>query len=142
MNVVEAVDYVSSRFRYLYDKKMIIGDSWFVMDERNRIMRGDCDDFAITCLWLICDRNIFKFIWNVLILHRYRTYLAITTTNERHLVGYAKGLWFDNWSKEAMSKDAFLQRTNHKIKYPIFSPAIMFYLLIGLFYRKRYLKHQ
>jgi hypothetical protein len=142
MNVKEAVDYVSSRFRYLADKKLIYGDSWFVMDERDGVMRGDCDDFAITCLWLICDRNIFKFILNVLILHRYRMYFSISPNKENHIVGYAKGLWFDNWSLSALPKEEFLKKTKHKIKLPYFSPIIVVFLLIGLFYRKRYLKHQ
>jgi len=140
MNVVEAVNYVSTRFKYLADKKLIYGDAWFVMDERDGVMRGDCDDFAITCLWLICDRNTFKFIWNVLILHRYRIYFCLTPNGGRHAIGYASGLWFDNWSLSALPKKDFIEKTKHRIKFPFINVLIIIWMFIGLFYRKQYLK--
>lgn len=132
MDVKQAVKKVASKFKYLLDKKLTLGDGWFVMREKDGALRGDCDDFALTSIWEICDRNVFKFILNVVILHRYRMYYSIAASGEPHIVGYANGLWFDNWSKQALPKDQFLALTQHKIKLPYPSPIVMWFMLLGL----------
>lgn len=138
MDIKSAVDYVSKKFVYLADKKMIYSDAWFVMPERSdNTLRGDCDDFALTCIWLACDKNIFKFIWYVLIVHKYRLYFSVSPNNERHLVGYAQGLWFDNWSLEALPKEKFLAKTKHKVYFFFPNITILIFMFFGLFYRKR-----
>lgn len=137
MDIRTAVDYVGKRFKYLTDKKIIIGDVWYVMPEHNQVMRGDCDDFAITSIWLACDRNIWKFILNVFILHRYRLYHATSRNGEPHIIGYAQGLWFDNWTREAVPENEFFATTGHKkwLFYP--SPYTIYFMLLGLFVRDR-----
>lgn len=134
MSIKEIVKSVSSKFVYTSDKKFLI-DQWFVMREKEGKLHGDCDDFSVTCLWELCDRNIIKFIVNVLILHRYRLHHVKTSTNGGHVVGYANGLYFDNWTLEALPKEEFLRRTKHKFKFFYPSPMIAIYLLCGLFFR-------
>lgn len=135
MNIVDAVKYVREKFIYRTDPKIL--DYWTVMPERNGRMLGDCDDFAITAIWLTCDRNLFKFIVNVMLLHKYRFYFAKTRTGERHLVGYASGLYFDNWTKSALSKEEFLAKTGHKIYFFFPSPIMLLPLLSGFILRFR-----
>lgn len=138
MKIVDAVKWVGERFVYMYDKKMPISDAWFVMPERqDGKLRGDCDDFALTCIWLACDRNVWKFIWFVVILHKYRVYFSKAPNGENHLVGYADGLWFDNWTREALPKDQFLDRTKHKILFFYPSVNILIFMFFGMFYRRR-----
>ena len=137
MNIRDAVKYVGSRFKYLLDKKLYIGDCWFVMPESNQVMRGDCDDFAITSIWIACDRSIWNFILNVFLLHRYRLYYAKTVAGESHIIGYAQGLWFDNWSREALPKKEFFEKTLHKKWFFYPSPYIMWFMLLGLFVRNK-----
>lgn len=133
MTPQDAVKYVSERFHYRRDPKLL--DYWFVMKEREGKMIGDCDDFAVTSIWKICNENLLTFIWNVFIIHRYRIYFGRTPTGEKHAIGYANGLWFDNWSREALSKDEFLKRTNHKIYFFFPSPLMIWALFLGLFVR-------
>lgn len=138
MNIKSAVDYVGGKFVYMYDKKLPFSDAWFVMPERpDGKLRGDCDDFSLTCIWIACDRNIFKFIWYVLILHKYRFYFSKAANGENHIVGYAQGLWFDNWTREALPKDKFIERTKHKILFFYPNISILIFMFFGIFFRKR-----
>jgi hypothetical protein len=133
MNVIEAAKFVGSRFKYTSDPKSIF-DPWFVMRERNGIMRGDCDDFTLTVIWYVCDQNIWKFIWNVMILHKYQMHRVRATGY--HLVGTAEGLWFDNFTREAMPRDEFFARTKHRHLYIYPSFVMIFPLIAGYFFNQ------
>lgn len=133
MDIKEAVKEVALRFEYKEDNKFI--DTWSVMREKRGKLKGDCDDFALTCVWYACDRNIFKFIWHVLILHRYRFYKCKTYKGVNHLIGYAQGKWFDNWTLEALDKDQFLVRTQHQVRYFYVLPIMWLQLVLGIFAR-------
>jgi hypothetical protein len=135
MKTEDAVKYVSERFEYKTDPKFL--DYWTVMKEKNEKMYGDCDDFSLTSIWKICDENLLIFILNVFILHKYRIYFSKTRTGEKHIVGYANGLYFDNWTRQALSKDELLSRTGHKIYFFFPSPFMVFPLILGLFMRYR-----
>lgn len=132
MNIKEAVNLVASKFIYKADKLKIY-DSWRVMKLQDKHYYGDCDDFSITCFWYYSDKNLKKFIWNILITHKYKLYRVKTVSGGYHVVGSVDDLWFDNWSKEALSKADFFERTKHKITMRYISPIIGTFLLIGLF---------
>ena len=138
MDIKQAVNYVASKFVYKKDPKIF--DYWSVMQEQNDQMKGDCDDFALTCLWKVCDRNLIKFFINVFVLHKYRIYFCKTQTGELHAVGYAQGLYFDNWTRQALPKQEFLEKTNHKIYFFFVSPMMVFPMILGLlltYFRKK-----
>lgn len=130
MKAQEALSEVNKFFLYNKDKKLFIGDSWRILN--NKKYHGDCDDFALTVLWLMCDKKISKFIWNVLVLHKFRLYYSRTFTKEPHIIGYADGLWFDNWTQEALDEEKFFYRTGHRkyFFYPGF--AIIWFMLLGV----------
>lgn len=132
MKISEAVAKVGRRFKYLTDKRLALGDGWFVMREVDGYLRGDCDDFALTSIWECCDRSILKFIWFVIISHQYRFYYCTSGQGNPHIVGYAQGLWFDNWTKQALTKDEFVERTKHQIKHMYFSPTVLWFMILGL----------
>lgn len=135
MKTIDAVKYVADRFIFRSDPKFL--DYWSVMKEVDGKMHGDCDDFALTSIWKICDESLFKFILNVIILHRYRFYFAYTPHGERHVVGYAEGMYFDNWSRYPWPKEDFVRITKHKIYFFFPGPTIIFPMLLGLFIRNR-----
>lgn len=138
MNIVDAVRWVGQRFVYMYDKKLPFSDAWFVMPDRHDgKLRGDCDDFSLTCMWLACEQSIWKFIWRVLIIHSYRFYFSKAPNGENHLVGFADGLWFDNWTREALPKEEFLSRTGHKILFFYPNISILIFMFFGSFFRRR-----
>jgi hypothetical protein len=130
MKVSTAVSLVSSGFVYRKDNKCWLGDTWNIL-QAPKVSYGDCDDFSLTCLWLICDRSPWKFLWYVLILHKYRLYFSVTEDRQRHVVGYANGYWFDNYTKEPCYKNEFLQRTKHKVWFFYPSPFVLYFMLLG-----------
>lgn len=134
MDIKTIVKDIGSKFKY-YPDVFKLFDWWYVMPERNGVMCGDCEDFSITAIWQLCNRNIATFIWRVIILHQYRIYFGITKNNEFHAMGYAQGLWFDNWTREAMPKDQFLNETGHRVYWFVPGPLILFNMFLGAFVR-------
>ncbi len=133
MTPAKAVALVASKFRYTNDKRFIF-DLWFVMRDADGVMKGDCDDFTITCLWEMCGRSLRTFIWKVLITHQYKVH-RVKSTNGYHVVGEVDGLWFDNWTLRAMPKAEFFAATGHRHQIQYVSPVMLPYLISGLFVR-------
>jgi len=131
MDIREAVRQVANKFHYKKDKTFI--DTWSVMREQDGKMYGDCDDFAMTCIWYACDKSLLKFIWHVLILHQYRFYNCKTFDGGTHAAGYAQGKWFDNWTLSAVNKSEFIHKTHHNIRYFYVLPVILIKIIFGLF---------
>ena len=136
MSVKAVVKEVASKFKYRADSIKVF-DWWYVMRERDGKLHGDCDDFSLTVLWMMCNRSVLQFLWKVIISHQYRLYFAKTRTGGIHCVGYAEGCWFDNWSLKAMPKEEFLKRTGHTIKYLAVGPHVLFNMLLGIFVRNK-----
>ena len=136
MKIEDAVSEVARKFSYTADQPILsLFDHWMVMKEDDGWLSGDCDDFAVTALWKRCDESLLKFILNVMILHKYRLYFAKTHSGERHIVGYADGLFFDNWTKQPLPKEEFLNITKHRIWFFFPSPFMTAQLLLGLIMR-------
>jgi hypothetical protein len=134
MNIKDAVKYVGSKFDYTSDKKGLI-DYWFVMKDKET-MKGDCDDFTITSFWYYNDRSLWKFIWNVMITHRCQIHRYKTINDGYHVGGCVDGLWFDNWTKEAVSEEEFYKRTGHKHLMRYYVPLFWLKLIVGYFVRR------
>ena len=128
------IEQVSAKFVYTPDPKPFPFDYWFVMKERNGELKGDCDDFSITILWLLCNSSLLSFIWNVLILHRFKLH-RVMALNGYHIVGEVDGLFFDNWTKRALPKEEFYTSTKHVHLQQYWSPVIVLLLISGLFKR-------
>ena len=139
MLLEDAVSYVSQKFHYKRDKKPFLDlfDHWFIMKERDGKFYGDCEDYSLTVLWFLCDKSLLKFIWYVLILHRYKLYRLFTISGEAHIVGKVGDLWFDNWTLKAMPKAEFFKYTGHNepTKDLVTVIGMLYPLLVGLFTR-------
>lgn len=135
MNTANAatVKNLFKKFVYREDRKHL-WDQWFVMKENGGRYYGDCDDFTITGLWLLCDRSFWKFVWRVLVTHRYKIH-RVRTASGTHVVAEVDGLWFDNWVGTMLPKDEFFKTTGHQYLKQYWSPYIASCLLVGLFYR-------
>lgn len=139
MKITEAVKYVADKFVYKSDLPAFLWlwDYWFVMPEQKGKLTGDCEDFTLTCFWYYSDQNLWKFLWHLLITHKYRVFRAITINNEAHLLGSVDNLWFDNWTLAAVSNTEFFDRTQHKLQWQLLSPFMLLPLIIGYFVRSR-----
>lgn len=130
MNLEESINTVNSKFTYTTDPRSFFTDYWFVMKDKEGKMHGDCDDYSITVLWLFCG-GILSFIWNVLILHRFRLHRVKAISNEYHVVAEVNGMWFDNWTMRACTKEEFFKATQHQYQMMYLSPIIIWFMVWG-----------
>lgn len=54
---------LATRFAWTQDGKL---DSWHILDAPEGPLRGDCDDFAATALWLVEGKSMRRFWWALL----------------------------------------------------------------------------
>jgi len=131
MTLDQAIDYVNRRFRYTADATSFFTDYWFVMRDHNGVMQGDCDDYAITVLWLVCGASIWQFVWRVLILHQYRLHRVRTGAGEYHVVTQVGDSWYDNWTRRAVSREQLFAETGHQYAMWYVSPVIAWFMIWG-----------
>lgn len=138
MDIKEAVDYVGKRFIYRSDVTGKFFDSWSVLVEKeDGKFYGDCEDFSLTSFWIHAEKNLFVFLFRLLITHQYGLHFSITRNGEKHAIGSYGGLFFDNWSKQALPKDEFLKLTGHKIKFRFFNVIMILPMIVGVFLRSK-----
>jgi len=132
VSIEKAVAAVASKFVYREDPKGRI-DPWFVMRDNGGKLYGDCDDFAITCLYK--HFGLWGFIWHVCITHKAQIHWLKTVNSGYHVCGVVDGQWFDNWTLEAMPRRQFYEATGHTFikRYYVWNFGIK--LVAGLFKR-------
>lgn len=132
MNIKEVVKSVADKFEYVADSKFPI-DQWFVMREKNGKLHGDCDDFAITCLYYYY--GFWGFIWNVCITHKGKLHRFKTSDGQFHVGASVDGLWFDNYTLQAVPKSQFFKLTGHTYLKRYWIWHFWLKLFVGLFAR-------
>lgn len=131
MTLDQAIAHVNQRFRYTADPRSFFTDYWFVMQDRDGVMQGDCDDYAITVLWLLCGGSFWQFVWNVLVLHQYRLHRVRTRNGEYHVVTQVGNTWYDNWTRRAVSREQLFAETGHQYAMWYVSPVIAWFMTWG-----------
>jgi hypothetical protein len=138
MCINKSISYVSNKFKYKSDPDGFL-DYWYVMKEKEGVLNGDCEDYSLTVFWELSNRNIFKFLFHLLVSHKYELYL-VDSSSGPHIVGCYKDIWFDNWTLKGLPKDEFFKITKHTN-----TKRIMFFnsiapLINGYIYRLTKLK--
>ena len=103
-NVVKDIMLVT--FSYKRDKV----ESWDILrDGTSR--KGDCEDFALTTLWLLADKSMVKFWWYLVSFQAVIWYVKAAGSGEGHAELWFRGEWIDNihptWSDKAQNKKVF-----------------------------------
>lgn len=131
--MIQVIQSLGNLFTYRADRKHL-WDQWFVMKENGGRYYGDCDDFTVTGLWLLCGGSFWQFVWRVLLTHEYKIH-RVQTAGGTHVVAQVGELWFDNWTGRMLPKEQFFKETGHRYLKQYWSPYITSCLLVGLFYR-------
>ena len=123
------IEDLNRRFRWVPDQL----DSYRVMRNPTGPLRGDCDDYAATALWLHAGRSMVRFWWLVFTFRAVFWLCRADLNGERHVVLWVKGLgWIDNiypkWSGA----------TKHTRKYPVPPPLVLAKVFLGQFSSSRY----
>ena len=134
MDLHSAVKIVADKFQYKADKNLIL-DGWSIMRDRSGVYQGDCEDFALTVFWHLSEQNLFKFLLNLIVLHKYKLIWCKSHDGELHFVGRYGDLYFDNWTKKALIEDKFFATTGHRKIMTMFMPVCILQLLKGLLKR-------
>jgi hypothetical protein len=134
MSLQTAIQTVNTQFVYKSDKTGLI-DSWKVMKSKEGQMRGDCEDYSLTVMWLYSGKSLKKFIWRLFISRRYKLHRVKTINDVYHAVGEIDGYFFDNWSMRALHKEEFYTTTKHKHLYSYFMPFTILNFLAGFISR-------
>jgi hypothetical protein len=124
---------VAAKFDYRQDPDFLF-DYWYVMKERNGKLKGDCEDFSLTVFWFLAGKNLFKFLWHLLIKHDYKLYI-VDSLNGRHVIGCYDDLYFDNWTLKALPKEQFFRVTKHKMVSRVTILNMWLTLIFGFIYR-------
>lgn len=79
-------------------------DLWRILDT-SKIVYGDCEDYALTALYLLCGGSLIKF-WKVLVTEKAKIHY-VTVRGAGHAVLEFKGLYIDNTHMKWLTKDGF-----------------------------------
>lgn len=128
MNLDQAKEIVNRKFRYQADGKF---DQWSVLDINRTTIQGDCEEYALTLIWLAEDQNIFKFLLS-LILMRYVIWYAKTPTGEGHAILYNRTnkMYIDNIKKDFHTKTQY-KRDEFKFILPLIFPVVFIRLAVA-----------
>lgn len=93
-----------------------VKDRWTIMEYRSGKLYGDCDDYALTALYIIADKNMETF-WKYLDAGTARIHFCYYH-NRPHAVLEYRASYIDNIQKTWFSLDAFPAYTRDlKTKY-------------------------
>lgn len=97
----DALAELNETWKYRYDSEQFNRpEYWTIMKEPP--YEGDCEDYALTLLWLLCDRSMFKF-WVALFTYEAQIRRVITKNGGGHAVLKIGDDYCDNWTREFVS---------------------------------------
>lgn len=110
---------LNSSWTYEYDKeKYGRRDHWKIMKEAPYV--GDCEDYALTLLYLISEKSLLKFWWNLLTF-KAGLRRVITENGVGHVVLRYGKMYADNWTL-AFVPWAEMEKLGHKKNFWFYLP--------------------
>ena len=116
MNIHKANEIVAKGFKYQAEST----DFWKVLNTTKTNFYGDCEDYGFTVLWLICDKNLKRFI-NVIISGKAKMWFCDTPFGKHNILQY-EDLLCDNAFKNWNTKK-FYESKGYKFRY--IQPALL-----------------
>lgn len=106
---------LNTRFIYTPDQ----GERWKILKNNAGPLRGDCEDYSLTLLWMLSGRSMVWFWLNILTF-RY-TFWYCTFNGEGHFVMYRIGHgWIDNIQRRYVKKLS----GHYRLWFPLLAPAV------------------
>lgn len=120
MKMADALAYLNNRFRYVADR----GERWRIMRGIG-VLRGDCEDYALTLIWLWQDHSMWRFWWALI------TFRAVlwhcTNHGSGHVVLWVRGHgWVDNVQKEFTPQ----KPVRCRLRFPWIAPLVALKFLL------------
>jgi len=110
---------LNSTWAYKYDiDQYAKREYWQIMKDHPYV--GDCEDYALTLLYLISGKSMWKF-WFYLITGKAQIRRVITKNGGGHAVLRFGNMWADNWTKKFVSWEE-MTKLGHKKYYWFYFP--------------------
>jgi predicted transglutaminase-like cysteine proteinase len=121
LNKEEHVAHLNETWKYVYDSERHGFDRWVILKEPP--YEGDCEDYAITLLWLMSGKSMINFWINVITM-QVQLRRVITKKGEGHVVLRIGNLYIDNWSKAFVPWET-MERAGHKKFLWMYDPLLV-----------------
>lgn len=131
MHFMEANNKVADKFVYVSDSNQYsFKEVWRVIDTSKDQWKGDCEDYALTVLWLISDRSIIMFLFNLLVNPTYSIWHVTTPSGAGHAILRYEDMYVDNIQRKWFHKSDAAYKS-YDWKFPIVPPLIVAKFLIS-----------
>ena len=130
---VEILEDVSKNFTWVSDMDQFgKREAWYIM--REKPYEGDCEDFALTVLYNIKNRSVFKMLLSMTFLQSKIHYCTAPNGVLHNTLRY-KGWYTDNWEFKWRTKEEYLERGYKFHRFWYWSWTAMWKLVAGYFIR-------
>jgi hypothetical protein len=127
MNTQQALDLLNERFVYQADRPGLV-DRWHILSGDGP-WRGDCEDYALTLMWLVSDRSWLKFWLALLTFRHVMWHVRVGPNRTGHALVKINGQWYDNIQQRPVSAE-LLESEGYHWSHPIIPPAVAVLMLI------------
>lgn len=114
-----------SRFRYTSDGAKV--DRWCILKDAHGPLEGDCEDFALTLIWMMERKSMWRF-WFAICTFKYRIWYVLSPRGAGHAVLKHRGKWVDNIQRRWVDD---LKSKGYKLCFPWLPPLVALKMLIG-----------
>lgn len=119
---LEDIEDLTTRFVWTSDGKF---DSYSILSDPQGALYGDCDDFAVTALWIAEGRSMLRF-WLALITFRAVIWHVKGEGFASHIVlWHRKHGWIDN------QNPAWSEKRRDTLRFPLPAPVVALKMLLG-----------
>lgn len=111
------LEHLNEYWAYKYDvDQYAVKEYWQIMKEPPYI--GDCEDYALTLLWLISGKSMWKFWFNLL---TFRAQIRHVRNDGGHAVLRYGNMYADNWTLKFVEWEE-MEKLGHKKVLWFFTP--------------------
>jgi len=118
----EHIAHLNETWKYLYDDDQYGSDTWHIIKEPP--YEGDCEDYALTLLWLMSGKSMVNFWINVITMQA-QLRRVITKKGEGHVVLRIGNLYADNWTQEFVTWEEMEEKCGHTKYLWMYDPILV-----------------
>ena len=116
------VDHLNETWKYLYDNDQYGSNTWVIIKEPP--YEGDCEDYALTLLWLMSDRSMVNFWVNIFTMQA-QLRRVITKNGRGHVVLKVGELYADNWTQKFVTWAEMESQSGNKKYLWMYDPILV-----------------
>lgn len=116
------VEHLNETWKYLYDDDQYGSDTWTIMKEPP--YEGDCEDYALTLLWLMSGKSMVNFWINVITMQAQLRRVRMKRGGF-HVVLKVGDLYADNWTKKFVTWEEMESLCGHTKYLWMYDPVLV-----------------